>query len=228
MFRKLNALLSVLAFLALSSSVFASVPLDLSTGVNVGLPGNPLYSIGGPDNRDNYWITRTTPPANNPVNQPSWTRFVFSGWNLIPGTVPIYGNTDASGVTEYERCFCMTQVKGATLDITYRADNKANFFLNEYFGNPILTTPTNDTFNPARPAVTFQYTSHNGLKVGKNCMRVRVNNESLQTGFALKATLNAIGAQDTYRENSCCQQGLPVFTMQLREAPDDDELFKID
>jgi len=223
MLRKLSSLLAILTFLALSTTIYASPPLDLSTGVNVGLSGNPLFSTA-PGTRDDYWMVLSVLGAAQPPNTKSWIRYINNSWNYIPGTLPIYGNNDGVGTTEYERCFCLTDLNGAKLDIAYRADNKANFFLNQYFGNPILTTPTNDTFNPARPMVTFQYTAQNGLKIGKNCMRVRVNNEGGPTGFALKATLNAVGAQDTFKPNSCCQAGAPVFNLAFRVMPGGDGL----
>ncbi len=220
MLRKINLLLAVFTFLALTNGVFASVTIDLSTGVNVGAAGNPLYPTTA-GTRDDYWFVRSTPSGVAAPNTKSWIR-ASGAWNSIAGTLPIYANTDASGTSEYERCFCITDLAGATLSLTMRADNKANLFLNSYFANPIMQALTNDTFNTSKPAVTFQYTGKNGLKLGKNCIRVRVNNEGSLTGFALKATLQAGGAQDVFRENGCCQQGAAVFSEALKIAPLDD------
>ena len=99
-----------------------------------------------------------------------------------------------------------------------RADNKANLYLNSYFANPILQTLVNNTFNIALPAVSSLYTAQNGLKLGKNCIRVRVNNEGGPTGFALKATAQVKAGQDTYQENGCCKQGAAVFAEQMRKG----------
>ncbi len=218
MLRKINLLLAIITFLAFANASFASVTLDLSTGVNVGAVGNPLFSTAA-GTRDDYWFVRSTPSGVAPPNTKSWIR-AMGAWNQIPGTLPIYGNTDAVGTTEYERCFCIIDVTGAKLSVTMRADNKANLFMNSYFANPILQALVNNTFNSAVPAVSYQYTSQNGLKKGKNCIRVRVNNEGGPTGFALKATLQAASAQDTYQENNpCCQQGSAVFSEAFRIVP---------
>lgn len=216
---KLNVILMFMAVLVLSNVVSASVTLDLSTGVNVGAVGNPLYVSPA---RDDNWMVLTTPPGNTLQNVKAWIKYNMSGWNKVDGTLPIFGNTDATGTTEYERCFCISNPEGATLDLTLRADNKANVFLNSYFPS-IMTAAVNNTFNnPVVPAVQFTANTQNsGLKVGKNCIRVRVNNEGGPTGFALKAILKAKSAQDTFQPNSCCQQGAPVFSeaMKISQEP---------
>jgi hypothetical protein len=213
---KMNLVGMILAILVFGNVVFASVTLDMSTGVNVGVAGNPLFVNPA---RDNYWISRSNPTTNPlPANTKSWIKYGMATWNSIPGTLPIYANSDALGTSEYERCFCVSNLEGAKLDITMRADNKANLFLNSYFANPILQTMTNDTFNTSKPAAILQYTAANGLKVGKNCIRVRVNNEGGPTGFALKAVAQVKAGQDTYQENGCCQQGSQVFSEQFKVA----------
>ncbi len=215
--KKLNLILMMLAVFVFGNTIFASVTLDVSTGVNVGVVGNPLYTT--PATRDDNWIVRSIVGTNQPPNTKSWLMFGMGAWNSIPGTLPIWANNNTTGTSEYERCFCISNLEGAKLDVTLRADNKANLFLNSYFANPILQTMTNDTFNTSKPAATMQYTAQNGLKIGKNCLRVRVNNESGPTGFALKAVAQVAAGQDTYRErNSCCQQGSPVFAEQFKVA----------
>ncbi len=213
--KKFNLIVITLITLVLSTTTFATVSLELSTGVNVSAPGNPLYINPA---RDANWIVRTTP--GGVVNQPGWIKYGMGGWNNIPGTLPIFGNTDAPGTSEYERCFCITNLDGAKLDVSMRADNKANLYVNSYF-NPILPTVLNNTFNTALSAVSSSYTASNGLKLGKNCIRVRVNNESGLTGFAVKATAQVQAGQDTYQENGCCKQGSPVFSEQLRKGAGD-------
>jgi hypothetical protein len=219
MLRKVNLIVTLLAMFAFANSSFASVyqTVDISTGVNVGAPGNPLYPTNG---RDDYWRVRSVPGATySPNSIQSWIIFVGIGWNTIPGSLPIFGNSNSVGTSEYERCFCLQSVEKARLSLTMRADNKANLFLNSYFANPIVQALVNNTFASNVPPVQFTYTAQNGLKVGKNCIRVRVNNEGGLTGFALKATLQGFGAQDK-AEEGCCRQGTPVFS----EAPRGNEI----
>jgi hypothetical protein len=222
MLRKVNLVVALLVMFAFANSSFASVyqTVDISTGLNVGAPGNPLYPTNG---RDAYWRIRSvlgTTYAPNSIQSQSWIISIGPGWNNIPGTLPIFGNNNAVGTSEYERCFCLQSVEKARLSLTMRADNKANLFLNSYFANPIVQALVNNTFASNVPPVQFTYTAQNGLKVGKNCIRVRVNNEGGPTGFALKATLQGFGAQDT-AEEACCRQGDPVFSEALRGTETD-------
>jgi hypothetical protein len=218
MLRKINSALAVLAILALANSSFATSynTVDVSTGVNVGAVPNVLYSTT-PGTRDDYWMVRSTPVGAQPPNTKAWIVTLGTGWNSIPGTLPIFGNTNNAGTSEYERCFCLQSTEKALLTLTLRADNKANLFLNSYY-NPVMQALVNNTFNPAVPAVQFTYTAQNGLKVGRNCMRVRVNNEGGPTGFALKATVNGFGALDT-ADQPCCRQGAAVFSEALKGSP---------
>lgn len=217
MFRKLNLTIALLSILCFANSAFASVyqTVDLSTGVNVGAIGNPLYPVGG---RDDYWIVRSVLSVPSPPNTPSWITSMPLGWNTIPGTRPIFGNNDNRGTSEYERCFCLQSIEKAVLTVTMRADNHANLYLNKYFGNPTLQTNSNNTFSNSIQPAQFTYTAQNGLKVGLNCLRVRVNNEGGPTGFAVKATLQGFGAQDNALEG-CCRRSAPVFTEPLRVLP---------
>ena len=219
MSRKINPVLAVLVLLAVANSSFATSynTVDISTGVNVGAVPNVMYPTT-PGTRDDFWMVRSTPAGALPPNTKAWIMFMAGGWNSIPGTLPIFGNTNNVGTSEYERCFCLQSIEKALLTLTLRADNKANLFLNSYFGNPVVQTLVNNTFNPAVPAIQFTYTAQNGLKVGRNCIRVRVNNEGGPTGFALKATLNGFGALDT-ADQPCCRQGAAVFTEALRVRP---------
>jgi hypothetical protein len=216
MLRKLSLVVALLGALAFANPASASVyqTVDLSTGVNVGLPGNPLYPANG---RDDYWHVRAV-PGNSSLNVPAWIILMGNGWNTIPGTEPIFGNNNGVGTSEYERCFCLQSTEKAQLSLTLRADNKANLFLNSYYGNPVLQTLVNNTFAASIQPAQYTYTAQNGLKVGRNCIRVRVNNEGGPTGFALRATLQGFGAQDT-AEEACCRQGGPVFSEALRVAP---------
>jgi hypothetical protein len=212
MFRKVNLILALLVTFAFANSSFASVyqTVDISTGVNVGLPNNPFFTV-----RDDYWRVRSVPGTNYSASIQSWIISMGPGWNSIAGTQPIFGNNNNVGTSEYERCFCLQSTDNARLTLTMRADNKANLFLNSYFANPIMQALVNNTFASTVPPVQYTYTAQNGLKVGKNCIRVRVNNEGGPTGFALKATLQGFGAQDTAQE-ACCTQGGPVFSEALR------------
>ena len=219
MLRKLNLTLALLTILGFANSAFASVyqTVDLSTGVNVGAIGNPLYPING---RDDFWIVRSVLNVPSPPNTPSWITGLPPGWNTSPGTRPIFGNNNNVGTSEYERCFCLQATEKARLTLTMRADNKANLFLNSYFGNPIVQTIVNNTFSNSVNPVQFTYTAQNGLKVGLNCIRVRVNNESGPTGLAVRATLQGFGAQDNALEG-CCRRSTPVFTEAFRGMPTD-------
>jgi len=145
MFRKLNFGIALLSIFAFTSSGFASVyqTVDLSTGVNVGAVGNPLYPVNG---RDDYWTVRSVVNIASPPNTSSWISAMPTGWNTIPGTRPIFGNNNSVGTSEYERCFCLQSLEKATLSLTLRADNKANLFLNSYFANPIVQALVNNTF----------------------------------------------------------------------------------
>lgn len=217
MLRKVNLIVALLAAFAFTNStILASVyqQVDISTGINVGQPNNPLYPIGG---RDDYWRVRLVPTNFALPSIQAWIVMVYAGWNDIPGTRPIFGNNTNVGTSEYERCFCLQSTQNARLTLTMRADNKANLFLNSYFANPIMQALVNNTFASNVAPVQYTYTAQNGLKVGKNCIRVRVNNEGGPTGFALKATLQGFGAQDTAQEG-CCTQGGPVFSEALRTA----------
>lgn len=214
MSRKLFLASAVLAALILANPSSASVyqTVDVSTGVNVGALNNPLYPNGG---RDDYWRVRSVPGATYSSSIQSWVISMGAGWNTIPGSMPIFGNNANVGTSEYERCFCLQSTEKAVLTLSLRADNKANLFVNSYFANPIMQVLANNTFSSSLPAVQRAYTAQNGLKVGKNCIRVRVNNEGGPTGFALKATLQGFGAQDTAGE-PCCRQGNAVFAEALR------------
>jgi hypothetical protein len=216
MLRKVNLIVALLATFAFANSSFASVyqTVDISTGLNVGAPGNPLYSANG---RDDYWRVRSVPGNTYSQSIQSWIITTYPGWNSIPGTQPIFGNNPTVGTSEYERCFCLQSTQDARLTLSMRADNKANLFLNSYFANPIVQALVNNTFASNVQPVQFTYTGQNGLKVGKNCIRVRVNNEGGPTGFALKATLQGFGAQDTAQE-ACCTQGGPVFSEAMRTS----------
>jgi len=219
MFRKLNLTIALLSIFCFAHSAFASVyqTVDLSTGVNVGVIGNPLYPVNG---RDDYWTVRSVLGVSSPPNTPSWITVFQPGWNALPATRPIFGNNNGVGTSEYERCFCLQAIEKAKLTLTLRADNKANLFLNSYFGNPIVQTLSNNTFANNIQPVQFTYTAQNGLKIGRNCIRVRVHNEGGPTGFALKATLQGFGAQDTALEG-CCRRSTPVFPEPLRASPID-------
>lgn len=216
MFRKLNLTIALLSIFCFATSAIASVyqTVDLSTGVNVGAIGNPLYPVNG---RDDYWIVRSVLSVPSPPNTPSWITSMPLGWNTIPGTRPIFGNNIGVGTSEYERCFCLQSIEKARLSISMRADNNANLFLNRYFGNPIVQTNFNNTFSNSIQPVQFTFTAQNGLKVGRNCIRVRVNNEGGPTGFALQATLQGFGAQDNALEG-CCRRSEPVFTEPFRTS----------
>lgn len=215
MFRKMNFVVALLAVFAFANSSFGSTyqTVDISTGVDVGTPGNPFFTT-----RDNYWIVRSVLGSALPPNTPSWIVNLGTGWNTIAGTRPIFGNNTGVGTSEYERCFCLQSLERAQLTLTMRADNKANLFLNSYFANPIMQALVNNTFANSVPAVQRTYTAQTGLQVGKNCIRVRVNNEGGPTGFALKATVQGFGVQDTAQE-PCCRQGSPVFSEALKAAP---------
>jgi hypothetical protein len=215
MLRKMNLIVALLAIFAFANSSFASVyqTVDISTGINVGAIGNPPYPANG---RDDYWRVRSVPgtsPYTSPIQ--SWIILLGTGWNTIPGTQPIFGNNNNVGTSEYERCFCLQSLEKAQLSLTMRADNKANLFLNSYFANPIMQALVNNTFASSVPPVQRTYTAQSGLKVGKNCIRVRVNNEGGPTGFALKATVQGFGVQDTAQE-PCCRQGAVVFSEALK------------
>jgi hypothetical protein len=212
MFRKMNLVVALLAIFAFANSSFASTyqTVDISTGVDVGTPGNPFFTT-----RDNYWIVRSVLGVPSAPNTFSWIVMMGTGWNTIPGTRPIFANNTGVGTSEYERCFCLQSLEKAQLSLTMRADNKANLFLNSYFANPIMQALVNNTFSSSVPAVQRTYTAQDGLKVGKNCIRVRVNNEGGPTGFALKATVQGYGVQDTAQE-PCCRQGSAVFSEALK------------
>ena len=117
MFRKLNLTIALLSILAFANSALASVyqTVDISTGVNVGAIGNPLYPVNG---RDDYWIFRSVLNNPSPPNTPSWITSMPSGWNTIPGTRPIFGNNIGIGTSEYERCFCLQSIEKAQLSLT--------------------------------------------------------------------------------------------------------------
>lgn len=215
MLRKMNLIAALLATFAFATPGSASVyqTVDISTGVNVGAPGNPLYANGS---RDDYWRVRSVPGTNySPSSIQAWVFLMGSGWNTIPGTQPIFGNNNNVGTSEYERCFCLPSTEKAQLTLVMRADNKANLFLNSYFANPIMQALVNNTFSGSVAPVQRTYTAQDGLKVGLNCIRVRVNNEGGPTGFALKATAQGFGVQDT-AQPECCRQGAAVFAEALR------------
>ena len=217
MLRKMNLVVALLAMFAFASPTSASVyqTVDISTGINVGAPGNPPYP---PNGRDDYWRVRSV-PSGPLLSVQAWIILLGPGWNTIPGSQPIFGNNNSVGTSEYERCFCLQSTEKAQLTLTMRADNKANLFLNSYY-NPMTQALVNNTFANNVAHVQRTYTAQDGLKVGKNCIRVRVNNEGGPTGFALKATVQGFGVQDT-AEEPCCRPGSPVFSEALRGAAAD-------
>jgi hypothetical protein len=214
--RKMNLLAGCLVILSFANAGFATVyqTVDISTGVDVGTVGNPLYPANG---RDSYWTVRSVIGNPQPPNTASWIVLNGTGWNTLPGSQPIFGNNNSVGTSEYERCFCLQSLEKAQLTLTMRADNKANLFLNSYFANPIVQALVNNTFANSVQPVQFTFTAQNGLKVGKNCIRVRVNNEGGPTGFALKASVQGFGVQDTAQE-PCCRQGSTVFSEALKQS----------
>ncbi|HLM55483.1 MAG TPA: hypothetical protein VK422_05100 [Pyrinomonadaceae bacterium] len=218
MLRRTHLALALLATLALAHTGLASAyqTVDISTGINVGLPGNPPYPSSG--GRDDYWRVRSVPGTSlfSPTER-AWIIAMGTGWNTIPGVLPVYGNNTQVGTSEYERCFCLQSPEKAQLSLIMRADNKANLFLNSYFANPIVQALANNTFAASVAPVQYTYTQQTGLKAGLNCIRVRVNNEGGPTGLALKATVQGFGAQDAAQEASCCRQGGPVFSEALRQ-----------
>lgn len=221
MTRRMTLALAVLAALSLSAyaSPSALQTVDVSTGVNVGIFGNPFFATT-PGTRDDFWMVRSTPPSGaQPPNTRAWIVTLGNGWNTTAGTLPIFANNTNVGTSEYERCFCLATPQEAKLTLTMRADNKANLFLNSYF-NPAMQAVVNNTFAANVQPVQFTYTAQNGLKAGKNCIRVRVNNEGGPTGFSLKATLQGYGAQDTAAE-PCCRPGAAIFAEALRMSPSD-------
>ena len=218
MLRRTHLALALLATLALAHTGLASAyqTVDISTGINVGLPGNPPYPSSG--GRDDYWRVRTVPGTSYlPATERGWIVTQFAGWNALAGTLPIFGNNVQVGTSEYERCFCLQTPEKAQLAIQMRADNKANLFLNSYFANPVVQALANNTFAANVAPVQYTYTAQTGLKAGLNCIRVRVNNEGGPTGLALKATLQGFGAQDAAQEGGCCRQGGGVFTEAFRQ-----------
>jgi hypothetical protein len=215
MLRKVNLVVVLLATFAFANPSFASVyqTVDISTGINVGAFGNPSYPANG---RDDYWRVRAVPGNTFSSSIQAWIVLMGGGWNtILPGSQPIFGNNNNVGTSEYERCFCLQSTEKAQLTVTMRADNKANLFLNSYFANPITQALVNNTFANSVAPVQRTYTAQDGLKVGRNCIRVRVNNEGGPTGFALKATVQGFGVQDTADE-PCCRPGSPVFSEALR------------
>ncbi|HEV2862501.1 MAG TPA: hypothetical protein VGX48_15920 [Pyrinomonadaceae bacterium] len=218
MLRRTRLALALLATLTLAHTALASAyqTVDISTGINVGLPGNPPYP--SPGGRDDYWRVRSVPGTSYlPTPVQGWTVSMGTGWNTIPGVVPIFGNNTQVGTSEYERCFCLQSPEKAQLSLVMRADNKANLFLNSYFANPIVQALVNNTFASNVAPMQYTYTQQTGLKAGLNCIRVRVNNEGGPTGLALKATVQGFGAQDAAPEGGCCRQGGPVFSEALRQ-----------
>lgn len=219
MTRRMTLVLAMLATLSLTVPATASVlqTVDVSTGINVGIFGNPFFPTT-PGSRDDYWLVRSTPAGPQPPNTPAWIITMGNGWNSTAGTLPIFANTNGLGTSEYERCFCLASTEKATLALTLRADNKANLYLNNY-SNPVQAL-VNNTFASNVQPVQFTFTGQNGLKVGRNCLRVRVNNEGGPTGFSLKALLQGFGAQDTAQE-PCCRPGEAVFTKSVKDLTAD-------
>ena len=78
MLRRLNLTIALLSILGFANSAFASVyqTVDLSTGVNVGAIGNPLYPVNG---RDDFWIVRSVLNVPSPPNTPSWITALPTG-----------------------------------------------------------------------------------------------------------------------------------------------------
>lgn len=96
------------------------------------------------------------------------------------------GGSGPAGTTTYETCFCLC-TGGATLRLTdLIADNYAEVFLNLAPLGPAIDSSQTATWAAAAQLTTINNAAAPRFVAGRNCLRVRVRNDSGVTGFALR------------------------------------------
>ena len=119
------------------------------------------------------------------------------GWGSVPGASWVSEDAQAgtdlpnpAGNYTYEFSFCVCQLQGATLALSFLADNGATVYLNgQASANIIYSTTGIKNFTGAPRTYSA---SGKGLVSGTNTLIIVVNNTSAATGLA--ALLKVIGA----------------------------------
>lgn len=213
--------LTLTVALLLTSTAFADVQtLTLNTGFNHDT--NAAYSLAAPM-KDDFWTLfydQTSVPvrlADLMQKYSVWSPAMpDSQWiAFAPNGVPI-SNGKPQRVYVFQKCFCLKKgfeneknIKDALLDINLRADDWAAVYLNE---NPAtITGPVSYTSQPAT-ALTSVFPNSGAfnakpataklsgkelisrLKVGRNCLQVRLDDTGLVvSGFNLTGNLTIAG-----------------------------------
>ena len=212
--RKLVSCLALVVCLVLADSTVKAVSyntINLSTGINANVPGNPVLGAGQPDT---HWKVTGTPTGTSlgSAKVINTAIYPFTAYTTLSGTAYINSGQSKSGNYEYERCFCLENKKNAAMELQLRADNQAKVFLNSY-SNQLLDVTWNDSFRN-RPGLLK---TAKGFRKGQNCIRIRVKNQSSVTGLNSKILVKGYGARGS--QNGCC--GKPVNPFRKKAAHKD-------
>ena len=117
----------------------------------------------------------------------------YAGWGAVPGASWISSDANRGsqrpvGDYVYEYQFCLDRAaKGASLQLSFLADNGATVFLNN---QQIFATSGNMNFTGAPRTVSYS-NSAGWIIPGTNKVRIVVHNESSVTGLAASLTIRA-------------------------------------
>lgn len=171
--------------------------IDLTTG-QVDGTGAPI-ALNGPDDT---WRAIPLAPALV-IDTVGYFAPNPSPWATLPPSQWISENVgDTSQHSDcYQACFCLNaDIQNAQLNFSIYSDNRARVYLNNSGCGPnvapIVVTPPN-AFT-GQPTV-FSATNHPSLRVGTNCIQVRVDNAAGPNGFTMLGQLTADNAQ------CCCE-----------------------
>jgi hypothetical protein len=200
-----KTLFAAAAIWASMSTAALSQTLPLNTGFDHG--NLALYAPGA---QDQYWIKIASyePPATGNATIPvaaAWTYGTNSNWQapISFGTAPVLGSrwigphpSPASpggvsfsnpGYSIYRKCFCMLQgFQNAKIDISIMADDVVHVWLNDV--NRTLVAPAGGHFNSGAPLTNTN--KNPGIKVGRNCIYVLVEEVNGDTGFDLAGAVS--------------------------------------
>ncbi len=191
--------------------------IDLTTGQN-DVTGAPI-AFGAPDDT---WRAAGPAPALV-IDTATYFAPSPSPWAVLPPAEWISKNVaDTSQHSDcYEACFCLNgDYLNAELNFSIYADNRARVYLNNSGcgpnATPLVVTPANGF---TAPPTVFSATNHPSLKLGTNCIQVRVDNGTGPNGFTLQGQLTADRVQ------CCCD--LQNIAGDLTSGKDDITLLPI-
>lgn len=218
-FRRTHMILLLSLFCPLSlfgqTCPIYTASVSLNTGVNPAT-GALLTPLGSPDPG---WTVIGDPFSSTVEPRPAdvFTN-ALSAWGTLPGSQWIGSQTDANqgqnGSYYYQRCFCLRDGFGnANLQLTMRADDQADVFLNATLPQiqsnsvtPILHGGNGHFWSSVPPDTLSSPVT--GLKFGSNCLIARVQNiSSGATGLDIAGSITASGpgGTDGVLVPACCE-----------------------